>query len=276
MYKYAWLSDLDLINMSEEDKLLMIQKIVSIKEKEELTGILITGNTSNGTELLDHIDFLRVHDLFVLYVLGNQDFWSSNFNSVQRKVISAKDVESNVQYLSNETYMFLPSTETLIIGTDSFADGMCGKALTGFLDGQDIINIEDLKYAHAIGGESELKRKIYEFSVTNTFKLAAYIDTVIEEKKSVKNIVLLAHAPAFRENCATRFGEMGPELLPLYCNQNLGDMLLLKAKKYTDIKFLVLSGKVHFNTEYSPITNLTSRTGYAQSDAGFVIDVVSL
>jgi hypothetical protein len=96
------------------------------------------------------------------------------------------------------------------------------------------------------------------------------------QQHSLKKIIVLVHAPPFRESCLHEGEISNDDYLPFFASKIKGDVLLEAAKANPEIDFLVLCGHTHSSSYYKPLDSLTVKAGSVEYGKPIVQEVIEL
>jgi len=263
--KALWYSDLRAHAMNPDQLQVLLDTILDYRATQDVKALFLSGNISNSVRIIDDLELLATTGLEIFFTLGNEDFYGSDWLSVKRKLASKYcDPKGMIHYLSHNTHNFMLKDGVYITGNDGIADLLAGVIPGNACVGFDTWYIDDLKYAHNLAGESEVRRKIFDYCVSQTFTLAKDIDTILINNPS--KIVILTNVPPFTE----ALEGMDIVSMAFKCNQNLGDMLHIKALNNPNVKFEVYCGSVGESRSIDKLENLKVITGVFEGISGEV------
>jgi 3',5'-cyclic AMP phosphodiesterase CpdA len=231
--KIAWCSDLHLNFIGKNDVINFANKL----RDHDSDCVVISGDIAEAPSLQPILDLLD-GEKKIWFILGNHDFYHSDFETVRNSCSLRKN--SNVRWIQQEGSIKLTETACLI-GHDSFYDARFGYPNLGFsLNDFDLI--KDLKFdrftnlidrLHQLGDEA-----------------ADFIDDAITEAaKTYSEIIIVTHVPPFSE-CSKYGTEPSPIYsLPFFSCKAIGETLLNAKERYPNHKITVLCGHTHFEAE---------------------------
>jgi len=252
--RYVWLSDVDL------DRVDLTQLGSHIVDSGAI-GTFITGNVvSNAAQLTYTLSALeRFSQRNIYVVLGNRDFYNSDFASVRAQMKSLTEVAQFVKYVPTTSYVVL-SRSTALVGHDGWCDVAIGNA-RGLNVHNDWAMIKDL--AAASGGYEFMSRNndvrnrdsLIEVSRKNAHECVMHVrDGIAQAVRYHKNIIVMTHFPPFRELLGQGVDESH---VPWNTCKLMGDVLLSAASTFKNVKFNVLCGHSSTSVVHSPLSNLT-------------------
>ncbi len=253
--RIAWCSDLHLNFLGKDQVVSFANKLL----ENDSDIVVITGDIAEGPSLNAILDLLDVGKT-IWFVLGNHDFYRSNFADVRASVRN----RSSVRWLQEAGIVELTPT-TCLIGHDSFYDARHGNPFLGF-DLNDFDLIEDLKFAQRGMLITKLNRLGDE--------CANFIrDTARKAASAYSNIFIAVHVPPFA-GCSKFGTEPSPtHSLPFFSCKALGEVLLDLKEEFPNHNITVLCGHTHFAAELH-IDNLHIRVAHAEYYQPEIYDMI--
>lgn len=254
--KALWLTDLKLPELTQIERSKLYADIKKRVAKKGITSLILSGNTSDAARIIPDLFELKAFSgdtsLEIFFVAGNIEFWGSDLKSVDKKLTkNFGELGKGIHYLTSQTIPLMIEEGVYIVGTNGYPDLSEGVVRPLNLDlGEDDFHIADFKYSKNLGGEGELKRKVFEYATTSTFALSNQIDEALQ--LNADKIIVATHTPPFKE-CVPHLREYQ---FPFTVHRSLGDMLTVKAKANPDVEFLVLSGSAGKLYKYLHLENL--------------------
>ncbi len=263
--RLAWATDIHLDVTGDT-----INKVQSIANaSRDADAILITGDISVSNMILQHLSMLEMTlEKQIYFVLGNHDYYGSNFGTVRRAVNDFCGSSSYLKYMSSVSFMRL-SPGVSLVGHDGWYDGQNGNPHSNALLMNDWIKISDFNAAlrGAFGGQVLNKRVIIEISCKLAQQAVNHVANGIKAAvKDSNHIIVMTHVPPFKEsfNAMEKYVGMSVnDVLPWYTCKLMGDTLLAAAKTYSHVKFTVLSGHAHSHYDDDLLNNLNVKVGRA-------------
>lgn len=224
--KIGWATDLHFNRMKEEDRDAWL--------KNNSRGVdkwLLTGDISGGEGIRNDFSAIeRAKETF--YVLGNHDYYYSNFASVKRRLQS---VGPNLVYLTESEPIEL-SRRTVLIGDDGWYDARIHVPLTNWVFSIDWLMIKNFWLEDSVEERLALIRQL---SWESTERLVRKVRQV---KDHYKRIILATHFPPWRQH--HRYKLFDRFWTPYNTNHYLGESLKILFEKGSS-ELLVLSGHTH-------------------------------
>lgn len=232
--------------------------------------IVITGDISISPAICTHLKLLdEVIQKPIYFVLGNHDFYFSDFVTTRKKVVDTCRSSSFLCYLSNLPFVRLDQN-TALVGHDGWYDAGNGDPAISQFVMNDWIRIRDYLPAHRqlMGGINIDKRQIVNIARSVCSEGVKHVADGIKAavRDNNETIVVVTHVPPFAESCKP--SETKPmrlqDALPWYTSKMMGDMLLRAAQSLPHVKFIVLSGHVHSQYKGNILPNLEVRVGKSE------------
>jgi predicted phosphohydrolase len=244
--KAVWLSDIHL-NCVEPD---VLKEFLSNIAAEKPDCVLISGDISISNQLTMHLYSIeRAVDAPVYFVCGNHDFWGSSFSGVADIIKDVCSYNSNINWLSNSSYVTLHD-KTVLVGHDCYYDAGYGNWQGSKFFLNDWFHIDDLraKDMHVI------VNTVKKYAIKGCNHIKNEIEAAIIN--GAKNAIVLIHPPPFPQASLYKGHAATIDSLPWYSCKAAGDMLLSIANAHPKFQIDVLCGHTHSDCRYSPCTNL--------------------
>lgn len=264
--RLAWMTDIHLDMAGDlNTRLNFLSKSV-----EGCDAVLLTGDISVSNFLISHLSMIEsALEKPVYFVLGNHDYYGSNFSTVRRNVMNFCNSSSYLRYMNSVQYIKLDDRKYLI-GHDGWYDAQNGDPHGNSILMNDWIQISNFNSAlrNSFGGHGlinknviiDLSRRLAQESANH---IANGIKAVIKDSD---HIVVMTHVPPFKEsfNASENHRQVSSwEIIPWYTSKIMGDTLLAAAKTYPHVKFTVLSGHLHSHYDQDLLNNLNVKVGRA-------------
>ena len=252
--RIAWLCDLHLDQATPESKRRFLKKLSG----EDFDAAIVTGDTSNGLEIADHLAQLGAAcgQRMVYFCLGNHDYHSSDFDTVHAGVREVCKRHVNLYYLGHGEIVPLTGN-TALVGHGGWADGRAGWGRNTIIKSPDQHRIGDL----ARLSSGELFDRMHQLGRES----AGYFRNVIPRAlRHFSHLIVCTHAPPFRQ--ATRFNGRicGDAHLPHFSNISVGGVIAGIAKHHPRRRITVVCGHTHCPAQLQILKNLEVRVGGAQ------------
>jgi len=276
--RLAWMTDIHLDMAGDiSNKISSISRIC-----DECEGIIITGDVSISSLLIDHLSALEEGlQKPIYFVLGNHDYYGSNIGVVRRNVVNHCNNSSFLKYMSCLPYIKLKE-RSYLLGHDGWYDAQNGNPYSDSLLMNDWLQIADFNSAIRSSYAGKLLNKNVIIGISQRLaQLAAnhIANSIKKVAKDSEHIIVMTHVPPFKEtfNAAEKYkGMSSSDILPWYTSKIIGDTLFSAAKAYPHIKFTVLSGHVHSHYDDDLLNNLNVKVGRAIYGNPQVISLISV
>ncbi|HLF05750.1 MAG TPA: metallophosphoesterase [Thermoplasmata archaeon] len=260
----AWLTDIHLNFLSDEE----VADFAAVLGRSQAENILITGDITEGPDILRHFDILSRCGKPIFFVFGNHDFYRSSFAKT-RSLGAQVTPRTGSVYLTVSGWR--PAGErSFYVGHDGWADGRAGDFMKSGIDLNDYHLILDF------AGKS--KSDVLQTMRRLADDAAQYIETELAKGFKVRDHgILLTHAPPFREAHLDPQGRPGDDdWSPHFVQQGLGDRLISLMRTMPHKRLLMLCGHTHTATVHSPLENLEVRVGGAVYGAPNIAGTVEI
>jgi predicted MPP superfamily phosphohydrolase len=250
--RYIWLTDLHLDFLDNRP----VREFCETVLEKEPDGIIITGDISVASELIEDLGFLvKCLGLHTYFVLGNHDFYYGwKIEDVRKEVKNFCDKHPFLTYLTDDKQIEL-HTDTVLIGHDSWGDCRNGN-VNSELEMSDFNLIFDLKQVK--DDVDARNKKLNELGDQAAEYLKKQITIAVEK---YDNIIIAMHVPPFPESAWYRNRHSDVNFMPFFSCKAVGDMLLDISKENPNKQLTILCGHTHGEGEYKPLPNLLVKTG---------------
>jgi predicted phosphohydrolase len=231
--KLVWCSDTHFNFVSRLD-------IPSIISDFESRGdvVVYTGDIDDGRGLRNAISCIGGGEKPSYYVLGNHDYYHSSWSYVDSM---CKNEQFKAVSVENAGPIKLTDS-TVMVGVGGWADGRAGNFLKSCVAVADHEFIRELSgYRH---NSKEILGLVRDRADRHQEILKGQIEKAIE--MNAKNIVILSHAPIFKETNLAPDGKLSNgDWLPHFAWVGPRDMIVKYADKNQGINFVCLAGHTH-------------------------------
>jgi 3',5'-cyclic-AMP phosphodiesterase len=252
MKRIAWVTDIHLNFIERKALEAFCRKIVDAEPE----ALLITGDIAEAPSINSYLRTLEKKlQIPIYFVLGNHDFYHGSLSEVRDSITELTEQSRLLHWLPKERMVEL-TTETALIGHDSWADGRFGDYANSTVLLNDYILIEELAWLdknerlaklHALGDEA-----------------AQYLKDILPDTlERFKQVIVLMHVPPFRESCWHEGRISDDNWLPHFSCKAAGEVLVEMMQNYSDRQMLVLCGHTHGSGETQILPNLRVKTGGA-------------
>jgi predicted phosphohydrolase len=281
---FAWATDIHLDSLRNDEQVIEFGRSLV---KDSPSGVLLTGDLSNGKSIVHHLALLeKAIARPVYFVLGNHDFYESSVQDIRKAMHELTNVSEFLKYLP--TLPYVPLTQkTALVGHDGWYDGMNGDYKRSRFIMNDWYLIKEFAERNCVvrdvsGWSISPNYTVYHEKVVEQAKLLAKqaVDHVHAGIKAAvryhKNIVVMTHFPPF-ENAHIYNGKIGDAgAQPWYTSKMMGTLLLDAARTYSDVRFEVFCGHTHGKCDVKIAQNLFCHVGGAQYTAPELQSLVDL
>lgn len=236
------------------------KKLFEQIRRSESEGILITGDIATGTTIVTELEWLATNlECPIYFVLGNHDFYHSNFETVYQDVHRVVREYPSLHWLTHHDAITIGAS-TVLLGVEGWGDASNGDFLATPVRLNDHQLIADLTGFD----RPTLQRKLQNLGQQYAKQLQQKVHTVLEKQPNLKEIVIATHVPPFPES-AWYMGYSGaPDWIPDFTCKFIGDLLLKLADTHPDIHWIVLCGHGHHRGSVNMRPNLVVDTGHAE------------
>ena len=251
--RVIWITDLHL-DAAEKDRVRRFFQIV-IAEKPDV--ILVGGDISNGINSLLHLKHLvKLIKKPLYFVLGNHDYYFGSIDKIRKLTRQACKEFENAHYLTEGGVIAL-TNRTALIGHDGWADAKAGEFLNSSIMLHDYLLIDELKDLTI----RERKKVLHKLGEEAAESLRGPLK---ESLLKYDRVIVLTHAPPFRESCLYNGEICNDDWAPHFVSQTVGAMLREEVSKFPEKKVLVLCGHSHHAADKLILPNLRVLTGHSK------------
>lgn len=267
--KLAWLTDIHLNFLDEDERIKFYQKII----RKTPDAIIISGDIAEGHSICDLLlEMLDTLKRPVYFVLGNHDYYGSSIDEVIRNISNL--IKNNNQLCWLKTTGVLALNEnTILLGQDGWADGRLGNFKNSRVELNDSRLITDL-FQQRILGRNQLLEKMQSLADADAFALKSDLEKAVFRQP--QKIIVITHVPPFKESCLYMGKVSGDDFLPYFGSKATGDVLMEIALDNPSIEFLTLCGHTHSKSFYQPLDNLIVKSGSAEYSHPRVQEVIEV
>jgi len=256
--KIIWATDvhLNLVNSAVLDA--FCRKIVHLKPD----AVLIGGDIGDSKCLVKLL--LRLEEKIqckIFFVLGNHDYYRGSIGDVRNQILEVTKGSSYLNYLSNMGIVKLTS-DTALIGHDSWADGCAGDYFNSHIRLNDYTMIEDLRN---LGKETLFKK----LNALGTEAALFFHEKLTQALPNFQHILILTHVPPVPESCWHEGDLSNKYFLPHFCCQAVGEVFIELMTKNPSKNLMVICGHTHSSGVAHILPNLLVKSGgaiYGQPD----------
>lgn len=211
---------------------------------------VITGDIGTAQNVVTNLTWFQLHyGKPVYFVLGNHDFYGGSFASVAASV----GIFGKCWLQSGSIFQL--ARDVQLCGVDGWYDAQFGAPETSQVRLNDWWLIDELSRARQHGLLIHALRELGQQSASAARKVLARTDA--------KRVIFATHVPPFAESSVYDGKQSDDEWLPWFSNKALGFVLTEWAAANPDREMTVLCGHMHGRAVFSPLPNLTVKTGFA-------------
>lgn len=262
---YGWLTDIHLEFLTNEEAAAFVKDLASKK----MDGLFLTGDISTARQIESHLQFFEdFYQLPVYFVLGNHDYYGGKIDSVRNLVKKICKKSRWLHWLLVSGIVPL-SKDVCLIGHDGWADGRLGDYGGSKILLNDYLKIRNFVQAGDVG----------RLALLNSLgdQAADYLRSILPNAlASYNQIIVLIHAPPFKEACWHQ-GKISPDdWLPHFSCKAIGDVLVEFMSAAPDKQMTVLCGHTHSSGECHILPNLLVKTGEAKYGAPKIQEIIEV
>ena len=213
--------------------------------------VLISGDVSNGTHLLKHLEMFEAAGAHALFVLGNHDFYGSSIKRVRGSLWNVSG------YLTNLEEPTTIASDACVIGHDGWYDARNGDYWRTTVELADFGQIEDFRNTH----QREVRLPVIE-------KLADEAVTVLRRRlvaatAEYAHVVLVTHVPPYAAAATYRGKVSDEQFQPFFSCRAAGEMLDEVMASRPECRLTVLCGHSHGENTMIRAVNIVVHTAGA-------------
>lgn len=256
MSKVAWLTDLHLNFLRPAE----VERFIGGLHRTACDAVLIGGDIGHSNSVLTCLTKIdETLSCPVYFVLGNHDYYHGSISRTRQAVAAWSRRSRRTRWLPDAGVIEL-SSDTCLIGHDGWADGRCGDFLHSSVWLNDYLLIEEFLHL----GREALLRKLNALGD----EAAAFLEDVLPGALDhYPKIILLTHAPPFREACWHQGRISDSDGAPHFVCAAAGEVLRKMMARRPDRSMTVLCGHTHSGGVARILDNLVVKTGSADYGA---------
>lgn len=260
-------SDLHLNFLSDERRNKFYENLLLQAKNAE--SIIITGDISDGTKLLEHLRELATYIgkfVDINFVLGNHDYYGKSIKNLRSEVSKIE----NLTFLTELAEPKKLNETTLLIGHDGWYDGLYGD----WFSTKTVEMLGDYQYICDFKPFIFKRDKLNELLKYYASQAAIKVENLLGKEKN-KKYIFCTHVPPFPENSLYKGKIANDSWLPCFTSKLLGDALLDAASDAANNNSTidVFCGHSHHFADYSPVPNIlrvrTSHAKYREPEESF-------
>jgi predicted MPP superfamily phosphohydrolase len=218
--------------------------------------VLIGGDIAESMSLVNILLTLeRQIKCPIYFVLGNHDYYHGSIADVREQVQKMTNSSSYLQYLTSTGVVKLTSN-TCLIGHDSWSDGRSGDYSNSNVRLNDYTMIQDLK-------NLDKQARLKKLNQLGDEAASFFREQLDQALLNFQHILILTHVPPFPEACWHEGNLSNDDFLPHFCCKATGDVFVELMSKNPDKNLIILCGHTHSGGIAQILPNITVRTGGA-------------
>ncbi len=265
MIRYAWLTDIHLEFLGDEETAVFMKGLAA----QKLDGLFITGDVSTALKIEAHLQlFENLYQSPVYFVLGNHDYYGGSIEAVREMVEKICYKSKWLHWLPMSGVVAL-GKETCLIGHDGWADGRFGDYATSNVLLNDYSKIHNFVRAGGVG----------RLALLNSLgdQAADYFRDILPKVlKQYEQIIVLTHIPPFKESCWHEGEISADDWLPHFSCKAAGDVFVNFMEGSPNKQMTVLCGHTHSSGKCRILPNLEVKTGGAKYGSPMIQEVVGV
>ena len=268
MKKFAWATDIHLDFIDGPEDVGRVQDEFALPLSNiECDGVFITGDISRSDQVTRHLHILdSLVDKPIYFILGNHDFYGSDFEATRRSVDEVCSKSKNLKYLTRLDQCVSLTSETALIGHDGWYDASFGDPMTSSYLMSDWLKIENFNMVSGIYrvpmGIEINKTIIVDYCRYLAFEAAEHIKTQAEmAAKNHKTVVILTHVPPFLQLHKPGGRTSSEASFPWYTSKLVGDAITDVSRRFPEVRFEVFCGHTHEKFDANISDNLSCHVG---------------
>jgi predicted phosphohydrolase len=226
------------------------------KEYPDNTGIIITGDISDGTHIVNHLkEFSSSFTNPIYFVLGNHSYYDASWSKIDSLVTKIVDEIPHLYWLNQGIHEVCGH---VICGVCGWYDAYHGNSNSN-VELNDFYNIAELlpqsRYRPLLLEEIRRRAGFEADTLARHLKEACKTDNEV--------IIVGTHIPPYAESAWHNGKTSDREWVPWFSSASTGATLDRFAEHNPDKKFIVLTGHSHGSGIYQRRDNMTVYTGPA-------------
>ncbi len=268
MQKIAWATDLHLNFATYDAWESFVQEVKASGAEALLIGGDISESEDFAWQLRRLANTIKVP---IHFVLGNHDFYRGSFLSARKSSSRLAASEPLLTYLTDSAWVHL-SDQVYLVGDDCPADSLCGDALKSPVQLYDFHLIEEYDGLSKTDRLEVMRHEGHQAAI----RLENKMTKAAEAMKRPGVLLVLTHAPPFREACWHEGRLSDDDWAPYFVCHSAGDMLRRWCEARPDKMVIVLCGHTHGGGKSRVLSNLVCITAAAEYSRPNVAGVFEL
>lgn len=250
--KLIWVTDIHLNFVNSAELNAFCHKITALNPD----AVLIGGDIAESGSLISILILLEEEIQCPIYfVLGNHDYYCGSIYEVRAQIQKISNNSSNLNYLTNNGIVKLTS-DTCLIGHDSWADGRNGDYLNSSVRLNDYVLIKEL-------ANLDKQARLKKLNQLGDEAASFFREQLAIALPEYQHILVVTHVPPFAEACWHEGNLSNDDFLPHFCCRATGEVFVELMKEYPDKNLTVLCGHTHSAGVAQILPNIIVRTGQA-------------
>ena len=251
--RLGWLTDIHLNFVSPPKRGVFYQSLLN----QNLDGLLLGGDIGEADSALQFLaEMEHALHLPIYFVLGNHDFYGGSIAVARETILRETAGSPWLRWLSNTGVIPLTET-TALVGHDSWADGRLGDFFGSEVMLSDYFLIEELRGLN--------KNELYVKLNALGDEAAEFLESRTRDAlASYRHVIVLTHAPPFREACWHQGQISNDDYLPHFACRAIGDRLIAIMRERPEQFLTVLCGHTHSAGSANISPNIVVHTGGAE------------
>jgi predicted phosphodiesterase len=278
MMRALWLTDIHLNFMEDRQ----VSEYLASLRKLDCDAVWIGGDIGEADSIEGYL--LRMQEILtspIYFILGNHDYYQGTIKDVRGRIRDLCRQNSDLCWLA-ETGAIECSSNTAILGHDSWADGRLGDFWNSDLLLNDYILIEEFNpwmaearkegsmidggmasYMDRLDGPAARTNRLATMQALAQEAAAHLQQNLPEAMDRFQNVYFLTHAPPYQEACLHHANPSSDSGLPHFSSRIVGDTILEIMTDYPDRMLTVLCGHTHSPVVVKPALNVEVHVGRA-------------
>lgn len=227
-----------------------------MNENPDATGLIITGDISDGKRLERHLRALAEGFTKPIYfVLGNHDYYNSSWLNIDKMVACLVKEIPHLHWL-NQGYHEVDGH--VICGVGGWYDAYHGNAHST-VELYDFTNIAELL------SESRCRETLLDAVRKRAGHESDQLARMLKAACKTDNVIIVGtHIAPYSESSWHEGKLSNRDWVPWFSSASTGAVLDIFAKRYPEKEFVVLCGHSHSPGVYQRMDNMTVYTGRAE------------
>jgi len=255
-YRLGWITDPHFNFLTRTQRLNFYRSLIT----KPLDGYLITGDIAESATVCQVLDeFAFENKKKIHFVLGNHDYYRSSISDTRSAVTRLCKGNNRLCWLSDSEPIELTPT-TALIGHDGWYDGKAGNYMSSHLSPS---GMSDFKLIHDFMGLSRtgILNQMQLLADESAEAIGKALATAL---KGYEEVILATHVPPFREAAWHKGSLSDDNWAPFFSNPTMGAVILDIMSLHPTKKLTCLVGHTHSSGIYSPLPNVTVKTGSSE------------